>query len=82
MDFVTDGDRATVIKRVAAHLRDDGFLVVGCRTNRGFTPEELDASLPDAGLVLEQRFATWNLRPWRAAAPFCVSVARRLARPT
>ena len=77
MDFVTDGDRAAVVERVAAHLREDAFLVIGCRTGAGFTPDDLDAALPEAGLVLEQRFATWDLRPWRADAPFCVSVARR-----
>ncbi|WP_340540919.1 class I SAM-dependent methyltransferase [Nocardioides sp. GXZ039] len=77
MDFVTEADRATVIERVAAHLRADGFLVVGCRTSQGFTPADLDAALPVAGLTLEQRFATWDLRPWRADAEFCVSVARR-----
>lgn len=79
LDFVTDGARATVIERVAAHLREDGFLVVGCRTDRGFTPEDLDTALPHAGLVLEQRFATWDLRPWQPGGGFCVSVARRVA---
>lgn len=76
MDFVTDGDRAAVVERVAAHLRRDAFLVVGGRADAGFSPADLDAALPDAGLVLEHRFATWDLRPWRADAPFCVSVAR------
>jgi SAM-dependent methyltransferase len=76
MDFVTAADRPTVIKRVAAHLHDDGFLVVGCRTSLGFTPGDLDAVLPDADLTLEHRFATWDLRPWRPDAPFCVSVTR------
>lgn len=77
MDFVTEADRTTVIERVAAHLREDGFLVIGCRTGQGFTPADLDAALPRAGLTLEQRFATWDLRPWRADSEFCVSVTRR-----
>lgn len=79
MDFVTEDHRATVVERIAAHLRPDGFLVVGCRVARGFTPADLDAALPGAGLVLEQRFATWDLRPWRPDSDFCVSVARRTA---
>ncbi|GAB3198085.1 class I SAM-dependent methyltransferase [Nocardioides hungaricus] len=78
MDFVTVDARATVIERVAAHLRSDGFLVVGCRTHQGFTADDLDAALPGAGLTLEQRFATWDLRPWHADASFCVSIARRV----
>ncbi|MGD8149196.1 class I SAM-dependent methyltransferase [Ornithinimicrobium sp. Y1694] len=77
MDFVAESHRAEVIRRVASHLRDGGFLVVGCRVVRGFTPADLDAALPAAGLELEQRFATWDLRPWREDADFCVSVLRR-----
>jgi hypothetical protein len=30
----------------------------------------------DAGYDLEHRFATWDLRPWRADADFAVSVLR------
>jgi SAM-dependent methyltransferase len=77
MDFVTAADRGRVIERVAAHLRDDAFLVVGCRTDHGFTPDDLDGALPAAGLRLEHRFATWDLRPWQDGATFCVTVARR-----
>jgi SAM-dependent methyltransferase len=80
IDFVPEEDRALVIERLAAHLRDDGFLTIGCRTSRGFTPDDLDAALPGAGLVLEQRFATWDLRPWQPDSGFCVSVARRVLR--
>lgn len=76
MDFVTPEAQPRVIERLAAHLRPDGFLVVGCRLARGFTPDDLDAALPDAGLILEQRFATYDLRPWRADSTFCVSVLR------
>ncbi len=77
MDFVTEDHRAAVIERVAAHLKTDGFLVVGCRTGTGFTPADLDATLPGARLRLEQRFATWDLRPWGEDSAFCVSVLRR-----
>jgi SAM-dependent methyltransferase len=77
MAFVTPADRARVVERVAAHLRGDGFLAVGCRTDQGFGADELDAALPGAGLRLEHRFTTWDLRPWRADAPFCVSIARK-----
>ncbi|HYF73258.1 MAG TPA: class I SAM-dependent methyltransferase [Nocardioides sp.] len=76
MDFVTPEAQARVIERLAAHLRSDAFLVVGCRTVRGFTPDDLDAALPATGLVLEQRFATYDLRPWTDDATFCVSVLR------
>ncbi|HEY0952376.1 class I SAM-dependent methyltransferase [Nocardioides sp.] len=77
MDFVPPEHRPAVIARIAAHLRPDGFLVVGSRTAREYTPEDLDAALPDAGLVLEHRFSTFDLRPWQPGAAFCVSILRR-----
>ncbi|MFT4083834.1 MAG: class I SAM-dependent methyltransferase [Nocardioides sp.] len=75
--FVTPEHRASVVRRVAAHLRPDGFLLVGCRTDQGVTADVLDAALADTDLRLEQRFATYDLRRWHADAGFCVSVARR-----
>ena len=79
MDFVPPEHQASVIERLAAHLRPDAFLVVGSRVDRGFTPGVLDAALPGAGLTLEQRFSTYDLRPWRPDSGFCVSIARRPA---
>lgn len=32
-----------------------------------------------AGLTLEHRFATWDLRPWQGDAPFAVTILRRPA---
>jgi hypothetical protein len=81
MDFVLAGVRVKVLERVAAHLRPEGFLVVGCRTDRGFSPNELDHALPSCGLVLELRFSAWQLRPWQPDATFCVSILRRTAAP-
>lgn len=77
MDFIGPGHREETVRRVASHVRPDGFVVIGCRVGRGFTPAELDATLPSSGLVLEQRFATWDLRPYGPDSDFCVSVLRR-----
>lgn len=77
MDFIAEAYRATAVQRLAAHLREGGFLVIGCRASRGFTPADLDAALPGAGVRLEHRFATWDLQPWREDAEFAVSVLRR-----
>ncbi len=77
MDFVTPEHRAIVLGRVAAHLRPGAFFVVGCRTERGFTADDVDAALPEMNMTLEHRFATYDLRPWQAGGPFCVSVLRK-----
>ncbi|HTL23385.1 MAG TPA: class I SAM-dependent methyltransferase [Mycobacteriales bacterium] len=77
--FVAEGTEPLVLQRLAAHLRPDGFLVVGLGTDRGYPVERLDGDAGAAGLVLEHRFATWDLRPWHAEADFAVSVFRRPA---
>lgn len=77
MDFVAEAHRPAAVQRIAAHVREGGFVVIGCRVSRGFTPADLDAALPAVGLRLEHRFATWDLQPWHADAEFAVSVLRR-----
>lgn len=77
MDFITEEHRARAVERVAAHVREGGFVVIGCRVSEGFTPADLDALCPAADLFLEHRFATWDLRPWHEDADFAVSVLRR-----
>jgi SAM-dependent methyltransferase len=80
--FVAPGTEPAVLARIAAHLRPDGFLVIGLGTDRGYPVESMDADAAAAGLTLEHRFATWDLRPWREDAEFGVSVLRRPATGT
>ncbi|MFG1869427.1 class I SAM-dependent methyltransferase [Micromonospora arborensis] len=77
--FVAVGTEPEVLRRVAAHLRPDGVLTVGFGTERGYPLTAFDADAVGAGLRVEQRFATWDLRPWRDDAPFAVSILRRPA---
>ncbi|MFN2320474.1 MAG: class I SAM-dependent methyltransferase [Dermatophilaceae bacterium] len=76
MDFVTEQHQAAAVERIAAHVGPGGFVVIGCRVGRGFTPGDLDAASVTAGLLLEHRFATWDLQPWHEGASFAVSVLR------
>ena len=78
MAFVAVGTETTVLARLRSHLRPDGFAAVGFHTDR-YDLGELDRHLADAGFVLEQRFATWDLRPWRPDADFAVSILRNPA---
>jgi hypothetical protein len=57
----------------------DGLLVVGFGLDRGYRLADFDAQTAAAGLLLEHRFATWDLRPWRDDALFAVTVLRRSA---
>lgn len=77
MPFLAPGTEGIVLTRVAAHLRDDGLVVVGFGLDRGYDLADFDAQTAAAGLELEHRFATWDLRPWQDDAPFAVTVLRR-----
>jgi SAM-dependent methyltransferase len=77
--FVAVGTEPAVLRRLAGHLRPDGVLAVGFGTERGYPLTAFDADAVAAGLRLEHRFATWDLRPWRDDAPFAVSILRRPA---
>lgn len=77
MAFVAPGTEGQVLARVAAHTRPDGIVVVGFGTDRGYALTDFDAHAAAARLAFEHRFATWDLRPWRADASFAVTVLRR-----
>ena len=52
------------------------MLVTGFATDRQYRLAEFDAAAAAAGLELEQRFAGWDLRPWRPGADWAVTVLR------
>jgi 2-polyprenyl-3-methyl-5-hydroxy-6-metoxy-1,4-benzoquinol methylase len=74
--FVTPGSERQVLDRVVAHVRPDGLVVTGFATDRAYTVPDFDRDCTAVGLILEHRFATWDLRPWRAGADWAVSVLR------
>jgi SAM-dependent methyltransferase len=75
--FVAPGSERAVLERVAAHVRTDGVIVTGFALDRAYRLAEFDADIDAAGLTLEHRFATWDLRPFTQDADFAVSVLRR-----
>jgi len=79
LPFLAAGSEPAVLSRLAAHLGPDGVVAAGFGTDRGYPLAEFDAHCADAGLVREHRFATWDLRPWVADAPFAVTVLRKPA---
>ena len=77
MTFVGPGTERTVLSRVGSHVRPDGVILVGFGTDRGYAIADFDRDVGAAGLLVEHRFATWDLRPWSADAAFAVSVLRK-----
>ncbi|MFL0579263.1 class I SAM-dependent DNA methyltransferase [Dietzia sp. 179-F 9C3 NHS] len=79
--FVDPAQRGAVLRNLAARLApagegDDeaGRLVVGFGLDRGWTREDFERDATAAGLRVEQRFSTWDLRPFTDEAGFLVAV--------
>jgi len=65
-----------VLARLRSHVRTGGRIVVGFALDRSYSLEQFDADIADVGLVLEQRFATWDLVPFTEDAEFAVTFLR------
>ncbi|MCZ3388359.1 MAG: methyltransferase domain-containing protein [Actinomycetia bacterium] len=76
MTFLAPGTETAVLSRVGARVASDGLLVVGFGVDRGYALADFDRHAAAAGLRLEHRFATWDLRPWSQSADFAVTVLR------
>jgi SAM-dependent methyltransferase len=77
MVFLAPGTEPAVLRAIAGHVRPDGVVVVGFGLDRGYALADFDAHCASAGLDLEHRFATWDLRPWHGEADFAVTVLRK-----
>ncbi|MGV1038009.1 MAG: class I SAM-dependent methyltransferase [Candidatus Nanopelagicales bacterium] len=76
LTFLADGTEVAVLANLRSVLAPDGFIVVGFGVDRGYSLEQFDQDVAEAGLRVEQRFSTWDVRPWHANASFSVSVLR------
>lgn len=74
--FVEAQSRQAVLTNLAGLLADDGRLVVGFGSGRGYPFEDFEAHAAAAGLRFDLRLATWDLRPWTPASDFLVAVLR------
>ena len=75
MVFVAPGTECDVLARVAAHVAADGFVIVGFHVHRNLALDDFDRCAADAGLEIEHRFSTWDLRNrWHDGADFAVTV--------
>ena len=75
--FTPSGTGAAVVAGCARHLRPGGALVAGFQLGREVALDEYDGWAADAGLVLAERFATWDRAPFRAGSEYAVSVHHR-----
>ncbi|NRQ49579.1 class I SAM-dependent methyltransferase [Aeromicrobium stalagmiti] len=73
MVFVAPGTEQAVLGSLRAAVRPGGRIIIGFATDREYALEAFDADVEAAGLVIEQRFATWDLVPFTADADFAVT---------
>ena len=74
--FTLPGTEAALVGGVARHVAEGGRLVAGFSLDRGYDLVAYDAHAGAAGLVLSERFATWDRQPF-AGGTYAVSVHRR-----
>lgn len=77
--FTPAGTQAELVAAVARHVGPVGVLVAGFSTDwadRPYDTEAYDAHCAAAGLVLAERFSTWDRQPWTPASNYAVSVHR------
>ncbi|MCW2790265.1 MAG: SAM-dependent methyltransferase [Aeromicrobium sp.] len=76
MVFVAPGTERAVLTSLRSAVRPGGRVILGFATDRDLALDSFDADVAAAGLVLEQRFATWDLEPWHDDADFAVTFLR------
>jgi SAM-dependent methyltransferase len=77
--FVPPGTESRVIANAAHWLAPRGRLVTGYSLRSGgLGPAEHDALAASCGLVLEDRWSTWDRRPFTPGDSYSVSVHRRV----
>lgn len=72
--FVAPSTRQAVLERLGAHLAPDGRLVVGFGAGRDYPFSDFFRHVDGAGLRVEHRFSTWDLRPFTDDSDFLVAV--------
>ncbi|HLX88949.1 MAG TPA: class I SAM-dependent methyltransferase [Acidimicrobiales bacterium] len=80
-------DRRALVRACAAHVGPGGALVAGFQLDRGYGAgfrgdsgyglDDYDAACQDAGLALDERWATWDRQPFIDGGDYAVSVHRR-----
>ncbi len=80
MIFLAPGTESAVVANMARHLRPGGLLIAGFQLMAGrLTVGHYDEIAGLAGLVLAERWSTWDGDAWDTSRDYAVSVHRRQA---
>ncbi|UOY00599.1 class I SAM-dependent methyltransferase [Blastococcus sp. PRF04-17] len=76
MTFLAPSTRRPVLRRMRAHVRDDGRAAIGFGAGRDYPFDEFLADAGDAGWAPDLLLSTWDLRPFTPESDFLVAVLR------
>jgi len=76
MTFLAPSTRREVLRRMLAHLRDDGRAAIGFGAGRGYEFDDFLADAAAVGWDVDLLLATWDLRPFSPDADFLVAILR------
>jgi SAM-dependent methyltransferase len=76
MTFLAESTRVEVLRRIRAHVRDDGRAAIGFGAGRGYEFADFLADAAAAGWAPDLLLATWDLRPFTDDADFLVALLR------
>lgn len=76
MTFLAPDTRIEVLRRLRDHLDEDGRLVVGFGTDRGYEVPTFLAHVEQVDLVADVLLSSWHLHPYVASSGFLVAILR------
>jgi SAM-dependent methyltransferase len=76
MTFLAESTRVEVLRRMRAHVRDDGRAAIGFGAGRGYEFADFLADAATAGWAPDLLLSTWDLRPFTDDAEFLVAILR------
>ena len=71
--FLHPSTRVDVLGRMSSHLKPDGRLAIGFGAGRGYEFSDFFQDVAAAGLLVENAFSTWDLRPFARDSNFLVA---------
>mgnify|MGYP000554203070 CR=1 FL=1 len=76
MTFLAESTRVEVLRRLRAHIRDDGRAAIGFGAGRGYEFADFLADAAAAGWAQDLLLSAWDLRPFTDDADFLVALLR------
>jgi len=77
MAFLAPGTAPDALEHMKQHLAPNGRIVVGFGAGRGYDFGTFFEDASSVGLTVQQKFSTWDLRPFDVESDFLVAVLGR-----